>query len=90
MSKSRKLFPKKSTKNSMSVFHRLFFVLSRFRVFLSDGSASKTLLKKRFAKEIVSKRFYQKFTKNPKPIFFSIFFNHVFGRFSVGRSSKTR
>jgi hypothetical protein len=56
--------------------------LSRFRVFLSDGS-SKTQ-QKSFAKKSCrkSKSFYKKCNQNPKPIL-SICFNHVFGRFSV-------
>jgi hypothetical protein len=66
----QKLFPKESTKISMSVF--LGFVLSRFRVFLSDGS-SKTL-QKRFARQIVSKSFYKKFDQKSKTGFFSILF----------------
>jgi hypothetical protein len=73
-----KTFPKKSTEISMSVFPRLFFVLSRFRVFLIDGS-SKTL-QKRFTcyKQIVSIFFFltKKSTKNLEPIF-SVVFPHV-------------
>jgi hypothetical protein len=74
----RKLFPIKSTEILMSVFPRIFF-LSRFRVFLSDGS-SKTL-KKTFCKKIVSKSFYKKFDKRSKTDFFSQFVYHVFRRF---------
>jgi hypothetical protein len=40
-----KTFPQKIEKKSMSVFSRLFFVLSRFRVFFNEWS-SKTLEKK--------------------------------------------
>jgi hypothetical protein len=50
-------------------------------VFLSDGS-SKTL-QKTFDKKIVSKTFYKKIDKKIPNRFFSIFFYHVFGRFSV-------
>jgi hypothetical protein len=50
-------------------------------VFFSDGS-SKTL-QKTFHKKFVSKSFYKKSTKNPKPTFSRKFFNHVFGRFSM-------
>ena len=39
--------------------------------------------KKRFAKKIVSKSFYKKFDQKSKTDFFSIFFYHVFGRFSI-------
>jgi hypothetical protein len=39
--------------------------------------------KKRFAKKIVSKSFYKKFDQKSKTVFFSIFFYHVFGRFSM-------
>jgi hypothetical protein len=53
-----------------------FLVLSRFRVFRSDGS-SKTL-QKRFAKKIVSKGFYKKSTKISR-----------FWAFLGGGSSKT-
>jgi hypothetical protein len=74
-----KTFPKKVDKN-FDVSFTTFFVLSRFRVFLSDGS-SKTL-QKTFYKKIVSKSFYKKSTKNPKSIL-SRFFYLVFGRFSV-------
>jgi hypothetical protein len=58
-----------------------FFVLSRFQVLLGDGS-SKTL-QKTFYKKIVSKSFYEKNDQKSQTDFFSIFFNHVFGRFSV-------
>ena len=39
--------------------------------------------KKRFAQTIVSKSFYKKIDQKSKTDFFSIFFYHVFGRFSV-------
>jgi hypothetical protein len=39
--------------------------------------------KKRFAKKIVSKRFYKEIDKKSKTDFFSISFYHIFGRFSV-------
>jgi hypothetical protein len=50
-------------------FSPTFFVLSRFRVFFSDGS-SKTL-QKTFYKKIVSKSFYKKFDQKSKTDFFS-------------------
>jgi hypothetical protein len=80
MSKS-KTFPKKIDQNFDVSFSSTFLVLSRFWVFLSDGS-SKTQ-QKTFCKKIVSKSFYKKFYQNPKPIFCRFFFNHVFGRFSL-------
>jgi hypothetical protein len=52
-------------------FSSTFFVLSRFRVFFSDGS-SKTL-QKTFYKKIVSKSFYKKNDQKSKTDFFSIF-----------------
>jgi hypothetical protein len=39
--------------------------------------------KKRFTKEIVSKSFYKKFDQKSETDFFSNFFYHVFGRFSM-------
>jgi hypothetical protein len=60
----RKLFQKKSTEISMSVFPRLFWFLSRFRVFLSDGS-SKTP-QKNVLQKIVSKSFDKKIDKKSK------------------------
>jgi hypothetical protein len=55
-------------------------------VLLRDGS-SKTLQKTVY-KKIVPKSVYKKIDKKSKTDFFSNFFYHVFGRFSV--SSKTR
>jgi hypothetical protein len=66
----RKLFPKFRQKFEVS-FSSPFFVLSRFRVFFSDGS-SKTP-QKTFCKKIVSKSFYRKFDQKSKTNFFSIF-----------------
>jgi hypothetical protein len=74
-----KTFSKISTKHFGVSFFSTFFVLSRFRVFLSDGS-SKTLPTKFYKKKIVSKSFS---AKNPKPTFSRICFYHVFGRFSM-------
>jgi hypothetical protein len=82
----RKFSPKKTTKTPMSVFPRLFLVLSRFRVLRSDGS-SKTLQKTVYKKSC-RKVFTKKSTKNQKSIFWAIFFNHVFGRFSVSGVQK--
>jgi hypothetical protein len=50
-----------------------FFVLSHFRV---------------FRKTTVSKSFYKRIDKNPKPIFFDFVFYHDFGCFSVRRVEK--
>jgi hypothetical protein len=50
-------------------------------VFLSAGS-SKTL-QKTIDQKLVSKLFTKKSTKKSQTDFFSIFFYHVFGRFSV-------
>jgi hypothetical protein len=73
-------------KNFDVSFSPTTFVLSHFRVFFSDGS-SKTL-PKTFCKKIVSKTFYKKFDQKSKTDFFSIFFYHVFGRFSVSGVQK--
>ena len=67
-----KTFSKILTKIFDVSFSSTFFVLSRFRVFLSDGS-SKTL-QKTFCKKIVSKSFYKKFDQKSKTDFFSNFF----------------
>jgi hypothetical protein len=53
-----KTFPKQIDKNFDVAFSSTFLVLSRFRVFLSDGS-SKTL-QHTFCKQIVSKGVYNK------------------------------
>jgi hypothetical protein len=39
--------------------------------------------KKRFAKKVASKSFYKAIDQKSKTDFFTIFFNHVFGRFSM-------
>jgi hypothetical protein len=62
------------------------FVLSRFRVFLSNASSKtqqRILTKSRFEKFLQKKR-----GGNPKPAF-PRFFCHVFGRFSVRGVAKT-
>jgi hypothetical protein len=77
-----KTFSKQIDKNFDVSFSSIFFGLSRFQVFLSDGS-SKTL-QKRFAKKSCRKVFTKKSTKiQNQTDFFSISFYHVFGRFSV-------
>jgi hypothetical protein len=58
-----------------------FFVLSRFRVFFSEGVQKHH--KKRFRKKSCRKVFTKNSTKNPKPTFSRIFCYHVFGRFSM-------
>jgi hypothetical protein len=62
-------------------FSSTFLVLSRFQVFLGDGSS-----------QTLQKTFYITRQKNPKTGCFSNFFYHVFGRFSVlgEGSAKTR
>jgi hypothetical protein len=77
----RNLFPKQSTKTIDVRFSSIFFVLSRVKVFLSDGS-SNTLPKKRFGKKTRRKVFAKESTKQSKTDFLDIFY-HVFGRFSV-------
>jgi hypothetical protein len=69
-------------KNFDVSFSSTFFVLSRFRVFFSDGS-SKTLQKTFYKKNRAEKFFTKNSTKNPKPTFSRILFYHVFGRFSM-------
>jgi hypothetical protein len=61
-----------------------FFSLVFFSTFL--GVTQRWEFKtpqKTFVKQIMSKSFYKKSTKNPKPIFFSRFCFIVFGRFSA-------
>jgi hypothetical protein len=61
-----KTFPQKIDKKIDVSFHPFSLVLSRFRMFLSDGS-SKTL-QKALGKKIVSKSVYKQNGQNPKPI----------------------
>ena len=64
------MFFRKNREKSFDVsFSSTFLVLSRFRVFLSDGS-SKTLQKTMG----VSKSFYKTIDQKSKTDFFSIFF----------------
>jgi hypothetical protein len=69
-------------------FSSTFFVLSRFRVFLSDGS-SKTLQKSLHTKNRVEK-FLQKIRPKIQNRFFLEFFLSHFGAFLDEGSSKTR
>jgi hypothetical protein len=69
-------------------FSSTFFVLSRFRVFFSDGS-SKTLQKTFYKRNRVEK-FLQKFDQKSKTDFFSNFFLSRFWAFLDEGSSKTR
>jgi hypothetical protein len=62
-------------------FSSTSFVLSRFRVFLIDGS-SKTL-QKTFLKKKCVEKFVPKNQTKIQNRYFLDFFNHVFGRFSV-------
>jgi hypothetical protein len=66
-------FPKKIDNNFDVSFPRLF-LLSRFRVFLSDGSTKYKNTTKNVSQKVVSKRFYKKSTKKFKTDFFSILF----------------
>jgi hypothetical protein len=65
-------FSQNFDKNFDVSFSSTSFVLSHFRVFLSDGSSK--ALQKPFCKKIVSKSFYKKFDQKSKTDFFSIFF----------------
>jgi hypothetical protein len=71
-----KTFPKKIDKNFNVSFSSTFFVLSRFRVFLSDGSS------KTHKKNIVSKSFYKTFDQKTQNRFF-LDFCFITGLFSV-------
>jgi hypothetical protein len=71
----RKLFPKKTTKISMSVFPRLFVLFYRsFRRFSAMGVQKH--------KKIVSKSLKKNSTKIQNRFVLDLFY-HVFGRFSV-------
>jgi hypothetical protein len=80
-------FPQKFDKIFDVSFSSIFFVLSHFRMCFSDGS-SKTL-QKTFCKQNRVEKLLQKIRPEvqnyyiTKTDFFSTFFNHVFGRFSV-------
>jgi hypothetical protein len=65
----------------MSVFPRLFLFYRVFGCFSAMGVQKHN--KKCCTKKIVSKSFYKKFDQKSKTDFFSIFFDHVFGRFSM-------
>jgi hypothetical protein len=70
-------------------FSSTFFVLSRFRVFFSDGSSK--ALQKTFYKKIVSKSFYQKVRPEVQNRLFLDFFLSRFWVFLGDEgSSKTR
>jgi hypothetical protein len=75
----------KIDKNFDVTFSWTSFVISRFQVFLSDGSSQ--TLQKTFYKKIVSKSFYKKIDKKiDKKIQTDCLSKrnyHVFGRFSV-------
>jgi hypothetical protein len=60
--------------SSTFLFYRVFGCFSRWEFKNTPKS---------FATNIVSKSFYKTFDQKSKTDFFSIFFNHVFGRFSV-------
>jgi hypothetical protein len=65
-------------------FSSTFFVLSRFRVFFSDGSSK--ALQKTFYKKNRVEKFLQEVRpkiQNAKPTFSRNLFYHVFGRFSM-------
>jgi hypothetical protein len=67
----------------MSVLPRLFLFYRIFGCF--SAMEVKKHHKKHFTKKIVSKSFYQKIDKNPKPNFSRFLFITVFGRISVRR-----
>jgi hypothetical protein len=70
-----------STKISMSVFPRLFLFSRVFGCLSAMGvqNTTKSVLQKKSCRKV----FYKKFDQKSKTDFFSIFFNHVFGRFSM-------
>jgi hypothetical protein len=69
----QKVHVEKKLKNFDVSFPSTFFVLSRLRVFFSDGS-SKTQQKTFYKTNRVEKFFTKNSTKNPKPTFSRIFF----------------
>jgi hypothetical protein len=71
----------KIDKNFDVSFSSTSFVLLRFQVLLGDGSSK--ALQKTFYKKNRVEKFLQKNRQKSKTDFFSIFFYHVFGRFSV-------
>jgi hypothetical protein len=79
--------PKKPTKTSMSVSHRMFWFYrsSGFRVFLSDGSSK--ALQKKFYKKLESK-VLPKIRPKTQNRFFLDFVYRVLGRYSVRRLKK--
>ena len=81
----RKLFPKQSTKFSMSVFPRFPLFLSRFQVFLGNES-SKTLPKQNFAKQSCRKVFTKKSTKIVNRCFFRFVLSRFWAFLCEGRS----
>jgi hypothetical protein len=84
----RKLFPKKSTKILMSVVTRLFFWFIAFSG-VSQRWEFKNTQKNVLQKTSCRKVFTKNSTKKSKTDYFSIFFNHVFGRFSVREFKNT-
>jgi hypothetical protein len=72
----------------MTVFPRLFLFYRVFGCFSAMGVQKH--YKKRFAKKIMSKRFYKKFEQKPKTDFFSKTFLSRFWAFLDEGSSKTR
>jgi hypothetical protein len=76
-----KTFPKKIDKKIDVSFSSTFFVLSRFRVFFSDGSSK--ALQKTFCKKYRVEKFLPKNRLKTQNRLFLDFFYHVFGRFSV-------
>jgi hypothetical protein len=79
---------RKSTKKLDATFSWIFFVFSRFQVFLSDRSSQ--TLQKTFYKNIVSKSFYKKIDKKILNRFVLDFFVSRFWAFLGEGSSKTR
>ena len=73
----------KIDKNFDVTFSSTFLVLSRFQVFLSDGSSQ--TLQKTFYKKIVSKSFYQKIDKKiPNRLFLDFFLSRFWAFLGEG------
>jgi hypothetical protein len=78
----RKIFPKKSTKISMTVFPRLFLFYRVFGCFSAMGVQAKTL-QKMFCKKNRVEKFVQKNRPKIQNRCFLDFLYHFFGRFWV-------
>jgi hypothetical protein len=83
----RRLFPKKSTKISMSVFPRLFLFYRVFGCFSATGVQKH--YKKRFGKKSCRNVFTEKKIDQKSKTYFSRFFSHVFWRFLLRGEKNT-